>query len=144
MERQFEQEVIKARAEYNNCENVPRARYLLGYIKGLKRNFFGENFGTLDEHMMIVSLKDELGDGYRAGLEFVPSDNVKNENSQKRTPPHDKLDDPDWVSAAVAQQKYKMNFRTLVRLVNQKIIRMQIHDTRKYYNKPDIIQYKMS
>lgn len=51
-----------------------------GYIRGLRRGYHGENFGTLNEHLEWMALADEpgndqhkdRGDGYRAGLSGTP------------------------------------------------------------------------
>jgi len=49
--------------------------FLEGYIRGLRRHYHGENFGTAEEHAQWMALADEQGDaqrtargkGYRAG-----------------------------------------------------------------------------
>lgn len=51
-----------------------------GYIRGLRRCYHGENFGTEEEHREWMSLADETGDekskisglGYRQGLSGEP------------------------------------------------------------------------
>lgn len=50
------------------------SEYGSGYLRGLRRHYHGERFGTLDEHEKWMSLgrrgdpRTELGRGYRDGL----------------------------------------------------------------------------
>ena len=54
-----------------------RANYWAGYIRGLRRLYHGENFGTPEEHtfwLLLVVRPDRMlqqrGQGYRDGFEF--------------------------------------------------------------------------
>ena len=51
-----------------------RADYWAGYIRGLRRNYHGDRFGTEEDHTLWMSLMEEIdesrrqrGEGYRAG-----------------------------------------------------------------------------
>jgi len=67
--QRFEHEIRKARAlTTNQTQN-----YWAGYIRGLRRNYHGGNFGTEDEHRFWLTADgDEIhrqrSAGYRAGL----------------------------------------------------------------------------
>jgi len=50
-----------------------------GYEKGLRRHYYGKNFGTVEEHESMMKAVEEnveskimLGKGYRAGFEGMP------------------------------------------------------------------------
>ena len=71
---EFVYEMRKAEVYRNMGE---RPEYWAGYIRGIRRNYHGENFGTSQEHTLWLSLaggEDEShqdrGQGYRAGLDF--------------------------------------------------------------------------
>lgn len=71
MESKFKHEMAKAKTFYELGEN---ADYWRGYMRGLRRRYHGENFGTDDEHQKWLSLigdsyRQEMGQGYRDGLE---------------------------------------------------------------------------
>lgn len=68
----FEQEMIRART-YQRLGDHPD--YWAGYMRGLRRTFHGNNFGTQEEHEMWISFQNEnderrrwLGRGYVDGL----------------------------------------------------------------------------
>ena len=48
--------------------------FAAGYQRGLQRYFYGEAFGTLEDHQKWLALgrngdnRSELGDGYRSGV----------------------------------------------------------------------------
>lgn len=52
------------------------AEYWIGYLRGLRRNYHGETFGTAEEHALWMSLSNEIRDqsrkmrglGYQAGF----------------------------------------------------------------------------
>jgi len=69
--RTFEHEIMKA-AIFNKLGE--RVDYWMGYQRGLRRRYHGENFGTLEEHIKWMSLsgdsdpsRAERGRGYRDG-----------------------------------------------------------------------------
>lgn len=53
--------------------------YWLGYARGMRRHYYGEKFGSADEHAVWLTLADETHDdrrrfrgiGYRVGLDGV-------------------------------------------------------------------------
>lgn len=75
-EQEFKSEML--RAETMRCIIEPdRSEYWAGYIRGLRRTYHGEKFGTADEHtlwMAAIDSPDESrkhrGQGYRDGLSF--------------------------------------------------------------------------
>ena len=70
------------RAESMECigsGSVEAASYWSGYMRGLRRAYHGENFGTEQEHEKHLSIighsdpmRDARGRGYRAGLRGLP------------------------------------------------------------------------
>jgi hypothetical protein len=70
----FEHEMNKAkllRSQYN----TPESSYYDGYMRGLRRNYHGEKFGTPKEHQIWLAASDDSdeirkqrGLGYKAGL----------------------------------------------------------------------------
>lgn len=71
-EQTFKREMTKAQASHGLGENTD---YWQGYMRGLRRNYHGEKFGTDEEHEKWLSLIDapyrkELGQGYRDGFYF--------------------------------------------------------------------------
>lgn len=56
------------------------AEFWMGYLRGLRRHFHGEHFGTPEEHALWSRLADEQGDdarqargiGYRCGVVGTP------------------------------------------------------------------------
>ena len=69
----FKHEMLLADV-FKKCQPA-RYDYWMGYQRGLRRAYHGENFGTAVEHLMWCELKyspDESrrmrGDGYRDGL----------------------------------------------------------------------------
>lgn len=69
----FQREIVVARA-IKQLSSDPS--FLEGYIRGLRRHYHGEKFGTAEEHAHWMALADEQGDeqltargrGYRAGF----------------------------------------------------------------------------
>jgi len=61
-----------------------RAEYWAGYIRGLRRAYHGENFGTEVEHkrwLSCINDRDEQrGQGYRDGLVF--EEDIKNKEKK--------------------------------------------------------------
>jgi hypothetical protein len=50
---------------------IEAADYLTGYMRGLRRRYHGENFGTDAEHEQWIALDEErnhMGNGYRDGF----------------------------------------------------------------------------
>ena len=75
-EQQFVHEMTKAET-FRKLGDRPE--YWAGYIRGLRRAYHGENFGTSEEHELWLSLsgdddesRRDRGQGYRAGLEVTP------------------------------------------------------------------------
>jgi len=75
----FEHEMAKAKTFHDLGE---KPDYWRGYMRGLRRRYHGENFGTADEHEKWMALVDdeyrqEMGRGYRDA--FVPEYCIQNE-----------------------------------------------------------------
>jgi hypothetical protein len=72
-ENKFRSEMMKAQT-FKTIELDPdRASYWVGYMRGLRRAYHGEKFGSADEHKKWMSLfydstRSEMGRGYRDGL----------------------------------------------------------------------------
>ncbi len=67
---EFEREMTKAKT-FQAAGDAPG--YWSGYMRGLRRRYHGNAFGTDDEHQQWVSLindedRQDLGRGYRDGL----------------------------------------------------------------------------
>jgi hypothetical protein len=69
----FEHEMSRAKT-FQGLE-PDRAEYWIGYARGLRRAFHGENFGTGEEHALWLAavdsddvLRKQRGQGYRDGL----------------------------------------------------------------------------
>lgn len=75
-EQKFKSEM--RRAEIMRQESDPdRAEYWVGYIRGLRRAYHGDKFGTEDEHKAWFNAlngdheyQKQRGRGYRDGLDF--------------------------------------------------------------------------
>ena len=70
----FDQEMMKSRAMIEQGKDPD---YWEGYLRGLKRRFFGESFGTAEEHHRWMTLADspdpqkaQQGRGYRDGIQL--------------------------------------------------------------------------
>jgi hypothetical protein len=68
----YEREMLKARTMEQRQRD--RKEYWQGYKRGLRRAFFGKEFGTTGEHNLYMNLEDdperdrgERGRGYRDG-----------------------------------------------------------------------------
>jgi hypothetical protein len=75
-EQKFKSEMRRAEAMRRSAE-PERAEYWAGYIRGLRRSYHGEKFGTSEEHTLWLSLTDrqdeacrQRGYGYRDGLAY--------------------------------------------------------------------------
>lgn len=71
-EQRFKREMAKAQAFRKIGENPD---YWRGFIRGLRRRYHGEDFGTAEEHRTWMAMIDdeyrkELGRGYRDGFYF--------------------------------------------------------------------------
>ena len=69
-EEKFKHEMSRSKISWDVDDNKD---YWRGYMRGLRRRFHGENFGTLEEHEKWMSMVDdvhrkELGQGYRDGF----------------------------------------------------------------------------
>lgn len=72
-EAQFQHEMSRAKT-FQGIE-PDQAEYWIGYQRGLRRAFHGENFGTAKEHSLWLDaadsndlLRKQRGQGYRDGL----------------------------------------------------------------------------
>ena len=72
-QQSFEHEMAKAQAMRSAGD---RPEYWAGYMRGVRRRYHGDNFGTEDEHRLWMSLSDDSdqtradrGQGYRDGYE---------------------------------------------------------------------------
>ena len=68
-EQQFKQEMAKAKTFWDLDENKD---YWRGYIRGLRRRYHGDDFGTDEEHEQWMNMihdeyREQLGRGYRDG-----------------------------------------------------------------------------
>ena len=74
MQETFFQRNLRAAYDLKKLSADPD--FLDGYIRGLRRCYHGERFGTEEDHQKWMALKDEIGDrqrkargeGYRWGL----------------------------------------------------------------------------
>ncbi len=76
-EQKFRSEMRRAEAMRKTAE-PEMSEYWAGYIRGLRRAYHGENFGTQEEHALWLSCVDspdemrkQRGQGYRDGLAFA-------------------------------------------------------------------------
>lgn len=75
-EREF-QTLARGAEALRRSADSPRSEYWAGYIRGLRRLYHGERFGTPEEHEIWLGLADTRRDpvgiarglGYRAGFE---------------------------------------------------------------------------
>ena len=72
-QQEFESKMLQAKTMHDLGE---RPDYHAGYMRGLRRAYHGENFGTDEEHVKWMSLTEdrdeerrERGRGYQDGLE---------------------------------------------------------------------------
>lgn len=72
-EQQFNTEMMKAKT-FKDLE-TDRAEYWAGYMRGLRRAYHGDKFGTAEEHKAWYGAADDQdpcrqqrGQGYRDGL----------------------------------------------------------------------------
>jgi hypothetical protein len=70
----FEREMSKAKTFHELDES--KTEYYAGYMRGLRRNYHGENFGTSEEHQLWLDAansddpdRKQRGTGYKDGLE---------------------------------------------------------------------------
>lgn len=68
-QRTFKTEMLRAQHEMKTAD---KQNYWSFYIKGLRRNFHGENFGEPELHQKLLTMDDVRGEGYRAGFQFTP------------------------------------------------------------------------
>ena len=72
-QQSFEHEMAKAQAMRSAGD---RPEYWAGYMRGLRRKYHGEDFGTDEEHRLWLTadgdtLRRDLSAGYRAG--YIPA-----------------------------------------------------------------------
>jgi hypothetical protein len=58
-EQQFQSEMRRAETMRRLTSDPTEAEYLAGYIRGLRRGYHGEQFGTQAEHKLWMSLADD-------------------------------------------------------------------------------------
>jgi len=75
-EQDFKSEMARAESRRSLAEPT-EAEYWAGYIRGLRRAYHGERFGTNEEHARYMSAansinesRKRLGVGYKDGLAF--------------------------------------------------------------------------
>lgn len=75
-EQKFKSEMRRAET-MRRTSDPEMSEYWVGYIRGLRRVYHGENFGTADEHnkwMAAIDSPDEMrkqrGRGYRDGIKY--------------------------------------------------------------------------
>jgi len=69
-QQQFLDEKSKAETFRKSGE---RPDYWAGYIRGLRRQYHGEKFGSFKEHTRwLSSVNDEWAEGYQAGFAYCP------------------------------------------------------------------------
>lgn len=66
-EKKFKEELGKAKY-FQKCDDEKRD-YWMGYILGLNRGFYGENFQCPFD--VLISSKEPKGAGFRDGLKFI-------------------------------------------------------------------------
>ena len=74
-QKQFELKMHRAKTLQSVSTKTVESAYWVGYMRGLRRAYHRENFGTESEHNKWMSLINEIdeqrkqmGIGYRAGL----------------------------------------------------------------------------
>lgn len=72
--QKFELEMRNAEA-MRRTVSPERIGYWTGYIRGLRRAYHGDNFGTSDEHEVWSHSSDQRGQGYRDGLAYGDNTN---------------------------------------------------------------------
>ena len=91
--------------------------YAKGYLRGLRRHYHGEKFGTTSEHAQWMAMGDhrqEMGDGYKDGFAGNPPrgfhGNLGNLNAQGELPANSHLNirvnsqaKAGWVKQATAE-----------------------------------------
>ena len=68
--------------QFRRLAGSPEEYYWEGYVRGLRRCYHGEAFGTVEEHALFSGLADDEADhsralrgvGYRAGCSGMPID----------------------------------------------------------------------
>jgi hypothetical protein len=76
-EQKFRSEMRRAEAMRKTCYDPMMSDYWAGYIRGLRRAYHGENFGTPEEHALWLAAvnsedksRKQRGRGYSDGLAF--------------------------------------------------------------------------
>lgn len=78
-EHEFQHNIAGADS-FRKFSGLPDSDFWDGYIRGIRRNYHGTQFGTATEHTLWISLADEPRDdtrrfrgiGYRAGFDGMP------------------------------------------------------------------------
>jgi hypothetical protein len=75
LETTFQSEMRRAETRRRLATDPTEAEYFAGFIRGLRRAYHGERFGTAAEHALWLTLADDVdesraaeGRGYRDGL----------------------------------------------------------------------------
>ncbi len=83
-EQQFQSEMTRAETFRRLATDPIQADYYAAYIRGLRRQHHGEQFGTAEEHELWMGLSDDpdpsraaRGRGYRDGLLFDTRENAQ-------------------------------------------------------------------
>ena len=77
-------EILKQLADDPRKQN-----FWAGYLRGIRRNYYGETFGTDEEHETWMALADDrqdIGDGYRAGVHGVSVQDALKDRGRDRQP----------------------------------------------------------
>ncbi|GJL55809.1 MAG: hypothetical protein NPIRA02_29410 [Nitrospirales bacterium] len=81
--KNFESLMNQART-FQQLEPDPQKQdWYVGYMRGLRRAYHGERFGTAEEHLVYMDMggdRQALGDGYRAGYAGKP---IQQDNHEK-------------------------------------------------------------
>jgi len=83
-EQKFKSEMRRAEAMRRIADDPMMPEYWAGYIRGLRRSYHGDKFGTAAEHKLWRSLacekrdesRKQRGRGYRDGLAFAAVSSV--------------------------------------------------------------------
>jgi len=79
---EFQSEMFRVETLRRLATEPLRGDYYAGYVRGLRRSYHGDIFGTAQEHELWTSLADDPDDesraargrGYRDGLSFRRND----------------------------------------------------------------------
>ncbi len=112
---------------YTLAAKTDASEYSQGYVRGLRRHYHGDNFGTEDEHNLWLNCGDrhpERSQGYLDGFEGKPPaflhGNTGNKHAAVANPKTstlvvrcDQEDKAQWVKAAGGEKLSNWVIRTL-------------------------------